>query len=42
MTENDIAKHTVDAAMKVHTALGPRLLETVYEWFSLTNYESAG
>jgi GxxExxY protein len=31
MTENDIAKEIVDAAYKVHTTLGPGLLESVYE-----------
>ena len=31
MTENEIAKVVVDAAFKVHTSLGPGLLETVYE-----------
>ena len=31
MTENEIAKHIVDAAFRVHTSLGPGLLESVYE-----------
>ncbi len=31
MTENDIAKVIVDCAYKVHTTLGPGLLESVYE-----------
>jgi len=31
MTENEIAKRIVDAAYKVHTALGPGLLESAYE-----------
>jgi len=31
MKENDIARELVDAAYKVHTTLGPGLLETVYE-----------
>jgi GxxExxY protein len=31
MTENEIAKQIVDAAYKVHTTLGPGLLESVYE-----------
>jgi len=31
MTENEIAKIIVDAAYKVHVALGPGLLESVYE-----------
>ena len=31
MTENEIGKDVVDAAITVHRALGPGLLETVYE-----------
>jgi len=31
MHENDLAREIVDAAFKVHTALGPGLLESVYE-----------
>jgi len=31
MTENEISKQIVDAAFKVHTTLGPGLLESVYE-----------
>ena len=31
MTENEIAKNVVDAAFKVHVALGPGLLESVYQ-----------
>ena len=31
MTENEIARQVVDAAFKVHTQLGPGLLESVYE-----------
>ncbi len=31
LSENDVAKVVVDAAFKVHTALGPGLLESVYE-----------
>ena len=31
MTENDIAKEVVDAALTVHRMLGPGLLESVYE-----------
>ena len=31
VTENEIATEIVDAAFKVHTTLGPGLLESVYE-----------
>ncbi len=31
MTENEIAREVVDAAFKLHTELGPGLLESVYE-----------
>ena len=31
MTENEIAKVIVDVAYKIHTRLGPGLLESVYE-----------
>lgn len=31
MTENEISRVVVDAALKVHRALGPGLLESVYE-----------
>ena len=31
MNENEIAKEVVDAAFRVHTKLGPGLLESVYE-----------
>jgi len=31
MTENEIAKIIVDVAYKIHVALGPGLLESVYE-----------
>ncbi|MBW4634184.1 MAG: GxxExxY protein [Iphinoe sp. HA4291-MV1] len=31
MSENEIAKEIVDAAYKIHTKLGPGLLESVYE-----------
>lgn len=31
MTENEIAKQVMDAAFIIHRALGPGLLETVYE-----------
>jgi len=31
MTENEVAKIIVDVAFKIHTTLGPGLLESVYE-----------
>ena len=31
MTENDLAKIVVDLCLKIHRALGPGLLESVYE-----------
>ena len=31
MDENEIAKEVVDASYKIHTILGPGLLESVYE-----------
>lgn len=31
MTENDISRVIVDVAYKIHTTLGPGLLESVYE-----------
>ena len=31
MTENELATIIVDSAFKVHTVLGPGLLETVYQ-----------
>ena len=31
MTENEISKQIVDSAYRIHTALGPGLLESVYE-----------
>src|SRR5437016_2378564 len=31
MTENEIAKEIVDAAYKIHVALGPGLYESVYQ-----------
>jgi len=31
MTENDLAKRIVHAAYRIHTTLGPGLLESVYE-----------
>jgi len=37
MTENEIARQIVDSAYKVHTTLGPGLLESVYE--AVLSYE---
>jgi GxxExxY protein len=31
MTENELAKQIVNAAYRIHTTLGPGLLESVYE-----------
>ena len=31
MDENDIAKEIVDAAYKIHSSIGPGLLESAYE-----------
>jgi len=41
MTENEIAREIVDAALKVHRALGPGLLESVYE-IVLASWSNAG
>ena len=37
MTENEISKIIVDKCLKIHRALGPGLLESVYEEVSLMN-----
>ena len=37
MNENEIAREVVDAAYKIHTRLGPGLLESVYQ--SVLEYE---
>lgn len=42
MTENDIATIIVDAAYKVHTTLGPGLLESVYETVLAFEIEKRG
>ena len=39
MTADDVAKDIVDAAIKVHRALGPGLLESPIRLASCTNYE---
>lgn len=42
MTENELATVVVDAALKVHRALGPGLLESVYELVLAHELEQAG
>ena len=42
MTENEISKVIVDAAFKIHTTLGPGLLESVYEAVLAYELESRG
>jgi len=42
MTENEIAKEIVDAAFKIHKALGPGLLESVYETILLHELRKRG
>ncbi len=42
MTENDIARVIVDAAYKIHTTLGPGLLESVYEAIMAYELEQRG
>ncbi len=42
LNENDIAKAIVNAAYKVHTQLGPGLLESVYETVMAHEMEAAG
>jgi len=42
MTENEISKEVVDAAYKLHTALGPGLLESVYEALLARDLELRG
>lgn len=37
MNENEIAKEVVDAAYKIHTSLGPGLLESAYQ--AILKYE---
>ena len=37
MTENEVAKHIVDVAFKIHTRFGPGLLESIYE--TIMSYE---
>ena len=42
MTENDIGDSIIASAMKVHTALGPGLLESAYETCLLYELEKLG
>ncbi len=42
MTENEIAREIVDAAYKIHTTLGPGLLESVYETLLSAELERRG
>ena len=42
MNENQIAKEVVDAAVKIHSELGPGLLESVYEVVLVRELELRG
>jgi len=42
MTENEISKYILDAAFKVHTALGPGLLESAYQACMVYELRKAG
>jgi GxxExxY protein len=42
MTENEIAKIIVDAAYKIHSKLGPGLLESVYQSILVYELECRG
>ena len=42
MTENEVAKQIVDVAYKLHTSLGPGLLESVYEAVMAYELEKRG
>ena len=42
MTENEVAKQIVDAAYRVHTSLGPGLLESAYETILALELENRG
>ena len=42
MTENEISKQIVDSAYRTHTALGPGLLESVYEVVLTHELQSRG
>jgi GxxExxY protein len=42
MTENELAKQIVDAAYRIHTSLGPGLLESAYEAVLAYELETRG
>lgn len=42
MTENEIAKEVVDAAYKIHSEIGPGLLESAYELLLSDELEQRG
>jgi GxxExxY protein len=42
VTENEVAKQIVDAAYRIHTELGPGLLESVYEVVLAHELETRG
>jgi GxxExxY protein len=42
MSENEVAKQIVDAAFRVHTSLGPGLLESAYEAVLAFELENRG
>ncbi len=42
MTENELSKIIVDSAYKIHVALGPGLLESVYEVIMAHELEARG
>jgi len=42
MTENEVAKHIVDVAFKIHSGYGPGLLESVYEAIMAYELEKRG
>jgi GxxExxY protein len=42
MTENEVSKQIVDAAYRIHTELGPGLLESIYEALMAHELENRG
>src|SRR4051794_17704514 len=42
MSENELARLAVDVAFKIHTKLGPGLLESVYEAIMLYEFRKLG